>query len=413
MVSLNPSFICNDLMKSRLSRFKTLIKEIFMFDINQKGKERFPLLFSPLKIKDLTIPNRFFFPPWAFNWANKDGSVSDKLHDFYVSLAENGCGIIYTGAATVSSDSILYEYCMGIYDKYHVESNKKLCKEIEIRNAIPAIQLMNFGRQSVTTFTGKPLLAPSNIPCNITAQRDPNYQLKVMTIEDIQRIKNDFVNGAVLATEAGYKIIQIHAAHGFLLSNFLSPYTNKRTDEYGGSVENRCRIVVEIIQEIRKKLGNSILIDIRLSVDELINGGLVPNDYALITPIIEKAGVDMMNATGTINESGGPFFFAKLEPEARYAYLAQTLKKYTSLPVGHAAFIGSLKKGEDLLKEEKMDLVGFGRMQFADEGFIKKTVMRKKINKCIWCGNCLRDLRNPELLSVYCTVNEKYNRPLK
>jgi 2,4-dienoyl-CoA reductase-like NADH-dependent reductase (Old Yellow Enzyme family) len=384
-----------------------------MDKVYKKGREKYPHLFSPLKIKNLTIPNRIFFPPWAFNWANKDGSVTKKLHDFYVSLAENGCGIIYTGAATVSADSILYERCMGIYDKLHVENNKKLCKEIELRGSIPAIQLMNFGRQSVTTYTGKPVLAPSNIPCNVTAQRDPNYKIKVMTIEDIQRVKNDYINGAILATEAGYRIIQIHAAHGFLLSNYLSPYTNKRTDAYGGSVENRCRIVVEIIKEIRKKVGNEVIIDIRLSVDEMVPGGLVPEDYAFITPIIEKAGVDMMNATGTINESGGLFFFAELEPEARYAYLAQTLKKYTSLPIGHAAFIGSLEKGEILLREKKMDLVGFGRMQFADEGFVKKSIMGMDINKCKWCGNCLRDLRNPNLKSVYCSVNEKYIRPIK
>jgi 2,4-dienoyl-CoA reductase-like NADH-dependent reductase (Old Yellow Enzyme family) len=383
-----------------------------MIEIDQKGKEKYPLLFSPLKINNLTAPNRIFFPPWDFNWANKDGSVSDKLQDIYVSLAENGCGIVYTGAASVSPDSLCFEYSMGIFDKRHVESNKKLCKEIEARGAIPAIQLMNFGRQSVTTFTGKPILAPSNIPCPINAFRDSNYQLKEMNLEDIQRVKNDFVNGAVLAAEAGYKIVQVHAAHGYLLCSFLSPYANKRTDEYGGSVENRCRIVVEVIEAIRKKLGNSIVIDIRLTVDELIKGGLVPDDYAVIAPLIEKAGVDMMNASICNFESGAVSIFpGKLEPEARYAYTAETLKKYTSLPVSHAFFVGSLEKGEELLKTRKMDLVGFGRMQFADQGFIKKSVTGGKINKCIWCGRCLGDLLDPQqLFSVHCAVNEKYKR---
>ena len=260
-----------------------------MLEIDQKGEKKYPLLFSPLKVGNLTIPNRTFFPPWGFNWANEDGSVSDKLHNFYVSLAENGCGIIYTGAAAVSPDSIRIKHGMGIYDKRHIESNRKLCKEIQTRDAIPAIQLMNYGRQSVTTFTGKPILAPSNVPCPVCSPRDPNYKIKEMTLEDIQRVKNDFVNGAILAVDAGYKIVQVHAAHGFLLCNFLSPYTNKRTDEYGGSVENRCRIVVEIIEAIRKKLGNSVAIDVRLSVDEFVDGGLVPDDFAEITPLIRKS----------------------------------------------------------------------------------------------------------------------------
>lgn len=379
-----------------------------MLEIIEKGKEKYPYLFDPLRIGNLIIPNRIFFPPWDLNWANKDGSVSDKLNDFYVSLAENGCGIIYTGAATVSPDSVRHEFNMGIFDKRHIKSNKKLCKEIEIRGAIPAIQLMNFGRQSVTTYTKKPVLAPSNIPCRITSRSDPNYKIKEMTIEDIQRVKKDFVKGAVFAAEAGYKIIQLHAAHGYLLSNFLSPYTNKRTDEYGGSVKNRCRIIIEIIEEIRRELKNSIVIDIRLSIDEFVDGGLIPGDYKEIAPMIEQGGADMMNASGTISESASSFFFSKPEPEAKYVYIAEELKRYTSLPVGYAAFICSLEKGEEILKKNKVDLVGFGRMQFADQSFVKKSVMGEKINKCLWCGNCLRSLRDPKLPSVTCNVNGKY-----
>ncbi|MCL6589853.1 MAG: NADH:flavin oxidoreductase [Firmicutes bacterium] len=382
-----------------------------MLKINQIGKKKYPFLFSPLKVGNLTIPNRIFFPPWDFNWANKDGSVSQKLHDYYVSLAENGCGIVYTGAATVSPDSFLYEYSMAIHNKCHIPSNKKLCKAIEARGAIPAIQLMNFGRQAVTTYSGTPILAPSNIPCPVTSRLDPNYRIKEMTVEDIKRVENDYINAAVLAAEAGYKIIQVHAAHGYLLCNFMSPYTNKRTDEYGGSAENRCRIVVEVIEGIRKKLGNSVVIDVRLTVDELVDGGLVPEDYAVFTPLIERAGVDMMSASLSNFESAVIYFPTKLEPEARYVYSAETLKKYTSLPIAHAAFIGSLEKGEELLRTQKTDLVGYGRMQFADQAFVKKSVMGQKVNKCVWCGKCLADLMDPtQKFMVHCTVNKKYKR---
>lgn len=382
-----------------------------MFAINQKGQQKYPHLFKSLKIGNLTIPNRIFFPPWVFNWANKDGTVSDKLHDFYLNLAKNGCGIIYTGGATVSPDSIRVENCMGMFDKQHVPGNRKLCKAIETRGAVPAIQLMNFGRQSVTTFTGKPLLAPSNIPCPVTSRRDPNYRIKEMTLEDIRRIKNDFVQGAILAAEAGYKIIQIHAAHGYLLCSFLSPYTNKRTDEYGGSIANRCRLIIEIIESIHRVLKDQVVLDIRVSVDEFVSGGLVPDDYREILPMLERTGVQMINASGTNGESAARFFISKPEPEGKYAYLSETLKQHTSMVVGHAAFMASLEKADALVKEKKMDLAGFGRMQFADQGFVRKSVYDKKVNQCIWCGRCFSDAGNPALLAVHCTVNKKYIRP--
>ncbi len=383
-----------------------------MNKVHKKGTEVYPYLFSPIKIGHIVIPNRTFWPPWDFNWANKDGSVSEKLHNFYINLAKSGCGIIYTGAATVSSDSIRFEKTMGIYNKSHVKSNQKLCKEIIAHDSIPAIQLMNFGRQSVTTFTGKPILAPSNVPCKVTSICDPNYKIKEMTLEDIDRVKNDFINGAVLGAEAGYKIIQVHAAHGYLLSNFLSPYTNKRTDEYGGSIENRCRIVIDIIKGIRQKLGNSVLIDIRLSISDFVEGGLVPEDYATIIPLIEAAGIDMLNASGTIFESSLSFFMQKLQPEGRYIYLADIVKKYTSLPLGQAGYIGTLKKGDEFVKNKQLELVGYGRTQFADNEFIKNSVFNKKNNDCVWCGKCLLDLLDPQLnFEVHCTVNPNYLRP--
>jgi len=382
-----------------------------MLEINEKGKEKYPLVFSPLKIGNLTIPNRILFPPWCFNWANEDGTISTKLHNLYVNLALNGCGTIYIGAASVSKDSISFEHCVRVFNRDNVKSNKKLCKAIEEKDAIPAIQLMNFGRQSVTTFTGQPVLAPSDVPCPVSSHIDPNYRIKVMTLEDIHRVQNDFVNGAVFAAEAGYKIIQIQAGHGYLLNSFLSPYSNKRTDEYGGSVENRCRMLVETIQAIRKKIGSSVVLDVRLSVDELVDGGLIPNDYTTITPLIEEAGVDMMSASMSVFESALRIFPTPLEPEGRYAYTAETLKKYTSLPVTHTGFMGSLEKGEELISAGDTDMVGFGRRQFADQSFVKKSVNNEKTNECVWCGRCLGDLYDPQQnFTVHCTVNRKYKR---
>jgi 2,4-dienoyl-CoA reductase-like NADH-dependent reductase (Old Yellow Enzyme family) len=375
------------------------------------GKEKYPLLFKPIKIGPIIVPNRLFFPPICFNWANPDGTMSDKLHDFYVDLAEGGNGMIITGCAAVSPDSILYQYTMRIHDKKHVPGLKKLCTEIEKRGSIPAIQLMNFGRQARTTYTGKPVYAPSAIPCPVISQVDPNYKIREMTLEDIERVRNDFVDAAVLSAEAGFKVVQVHAAHGYLLSNFLSPYTNHRTDQYGGSVENRTRFIVEIIQGIRRKLGNAVAIDIRVSGDELVEGGLKPHDFKEIISRFEKAGIDMVNVSLTIFESAIKFINQPLEPQGRFATIAQEIRSYAGVPVGHAAFILSLEVAENLLREGKIDLVGIGRAQFADPGIIRKQLEGKKFRKCIYDGKCLEDLITPEYGISYCTVNPKYMRP--
>lgn len=390
-------------------------QEVGMSNIREQGESKFPHLFSPIKIGPVEVPNRIFFPPWAFNWANEDGTISPELRDIYHTLAEAGNGIIYTGCANVSEDSVMYQYAMRIHDPKIVPDYKKLSRAIEERGAVPAIQLMNYGRQSVTIFTGKEVYAPSAVPDPLISQIDPNYSVRAMTEDDLERVQNDFVRSALLAAEAGFKIIQLHAAHGYLLSSFLSPYTNHRTDRYGGSPENRARYIVEIIERIKKELRDSVALDIRVSGDELLGEGkgLHPDDFRTITPLFEKAGVDMINVSISINESALNVFGDKTLPDANFSKVAANIKKQTKLPVGHAGWIKSLATGEKLISEGNLDLVGYGRSQFADNDFIAKSVgvNKKAIRKCVWDGKCLFDHYTPGLGKTFCTVNPKYRRP--
>jgi 2,4-dienoyl-CoA reductase-like NADH-dependent reductase (Old Yellow Enzyme family) len=386
-----------------------------MEHINELGRKKFKSLFMPIQIGNIEIPNRLFWPPWCFNWANTDGTVSEKLADFYLDLADGGCGLIITGCTAVSPDSLLYERSMKLYHKDHIPGLKKLCAEIKKRGSIPGIQLMNFGRQSVTTFSGKELYAPSNIPCPVKTKKDPNYRLREMTLEDIKRVRNDYIYAAVLAIEAGVEVIQIHAAHGFLLNQFLSPYTNKRTDQYGGNVENRTRFIIEIIKGIKEEIGQAAAIDIRVSADELVDGGLKPHDYKDILPLFETAGVDMVNVSASISETTGLMFRQSVEPQGRYAWMAKELKTYTNLKIAHAAFIASLKVANKVILENNLDMVGLGRAQFADPHLIKKTVESKEneINKCAWDHSCLFSFVNNNDNQVFCLVNPKYQKKPK
>ena len=382
--------------------------------INDLGRKNFKTLFTPIQIGKVIIPNRLFWPPWCFNWANTDGTMSGKMADFYLDLADGGCGLIITGCAAVSPDSLLYERSMKIYHKDHVPGLKKLCAEIKKRGSIPGIQLMNFGRQSITTFTGKELYAPSNIPCPVKSKKDPNYRLREMTLEDIERVKNDYINAAILSTEAGVDVIQLHAAHGFLLNQFLSPYTNKRNDQYGGNTENRVRFILEVIKGIRAKIGNAAAIDVRVSADELVEGGLKPNDYKEIIPLFEAAGVDMINVSISISETTGLAFRQKLEPQGRHAWIAKKLKTYTSsgVKIAHACFIANLEVAQRVMIENNIDMIGLGRAQFADPHIIKKTLEGREdeINRCAWDNSCLFSFSNNGN-EVFCLVNPKYQKP--
>lgn len=365
-------------------------------------------ILAPLIIKSCTIPNRIFFPPICFNWADTNGSISERLHNFYVTVAEGGCGLIITGCAAVSPDSILYERSMRIYSDAHIISNKKLCREILNRGAVPAIQLNNFGRQSVTTYTGKEVYGPSAIPCPNKYSADVNYKIREMSYDDIERVTKDFIHAALLSAEAGYKIIQLHAGHGFLLNQFLSPYTNKRKDEYGGSLENRTRFTTDIIKGIRKELGDAMVLDIRLSVDELVPGGLKPVDFKEIIPIFECAGIDMLNVSLSIGETSSRILCRQFSKEGIYSDVSKEIKQYATKPIAHAGFIASLETGERLLRENKMDLVGMGRAQIADPLLVQKSLHghETEINRCRWDFSCIKSLHDNNINKLVCSINK-------
>ena len=298
-----------------------------MEKIIEDGEKTYPAIFTPCKIGPVILQNRVFFPPMSFNWANSDGTISDKLADFYIDLADGGCGLIYMGPAAVSHDSRLYEYMVRIYQENHVPGLKSLCAEIKKRGAVPALQLVNFGRQSISTFTGKELYAPSAIPCPVNTKFDPEYKVREMTHEDIERVTNDFLIATILAVEAGVEVIQLQAGHGYLLNQFLSPYTNHRSDEYGGAVENRARFLVNIITKIKEHFKETVALDVRVSADELIRGGLEPGDFREIIPLLEKAGCDMLNVSAGIS----------------YAYLRQPLISFAQRqPHGYSVIFYAL-----------------------------------------------------------------------
>jgi 2,4-dienoyl-CoA reductase-like NADH-dependent reductase (Old Yellow Enzyme family) len=254
-------------------------------------------LFSPAKIGNVKIKNRTIRSATSENLAKEDGQVSDQLLKFYTELAQGGTGLIITGGIAVHPSSTLTRYAPCLYDDVFLPGQKKLvaavhdCSECKI-----AAQLVHTGRQ-----TGNKKyqpVAPSPISDRIV-KRVPR-ELKTEEIGDVIKM---FVNAGQRAYESGYDAIQLHAAHGYLLSNFVSPYSNKRTDEYGGNTQKRTKILVEIYDQLRDKVGKNFPITIKLQTQDAVPGGLILKEGKEIAKIVANAGYDAIEPTGGGGES--------------------------------------------------------------------------------------------------------------
>ncbi len=386
---------------------KKTIKDIDTINV----KNNYPSVFNTIDIGKINLKNRIVFPAFHTNYANADGTVSDKLIDFYNAIAQGGCALIFTGAAVVSSDTIAFDRVMRIDNDNCIQGLSELFSEIEKNGAVPAIQLIHYGRQALNAVTGHDLIAPSAIPCPLMSQFDPNYHVREMTLADIERVRNDFIDATIQAADAGVKVVEIHAAHGYLLNEFLSPYSNHRKDDYGDSVENRARLIVEILEGIRSKLGSKIAISVRVSGDEYVDGGLKPSDYEKIIPMFERAGMDMLNVSVGVYESAEKIIPGPDIGETPYIEIAAELKQYATVPVCAVGSILSLSAAESIISTNKADLVAIGRAQVADPKLVGKSLAGREddVAKCIQCGKCIfGNTGDPEM---YCIVNPSLKPP--
>ncbi len=371
----------------------------------------YPSVFEEIDIGPATLPNRIAFPTFQFNYANTDGTVSDKLLTAYTALAKGGCGLIFTGCAIVSEDTAAFDRVMRIYSDKYIPGLRNLFSEIRKYGSTPALQIIHYGRQALNAVTGHDLLVPSAIPCPVMSQFDPNYHVREMTIEDIEHVRKDFIEAAVRAVEAGTQIVEVHAAHGYLLNEFLSPYSNKRTDAYGGNAENRARLITEIIEGIRKKLKRKVAISVRVSGNEFVKGGLTPPDFKEIIPLFEDAGMDLLNVAAGVYESIERIVPPASLGDAPHLGIASALKQYANVPVCCVGSIFSLKLAESIISSGKADLVAMGRAQVADPEIVKKSAegCENEIRKCIKCNKCtFWTIGDPEM---YCDVNPSFRRP--
>ena len=367
-------------------------------------------VFTPITIRDIEFRNRIIFPAVQFNWAEEEGYVSDKLETYYESLAKGGCQLIICGGASVSYDSFsrIFNRMLRIdHDKF-INRLSRLFSRIKEYGSIPAIQLFHVGRQGFRNQDDPILIAPSNIEVPLLKMMNPHYKIREMNQDDIDRVQDDFCKAAKRAVDAGAQAIEILVGMGYLLGQFLSPYSNTRQDNYGGSVENRVRFTSEIIQKIRETVDRKILIGIRISVNEFVPGGLEVQDYKEILPLLEKVDIDLVNVTVSTYEKISRFIPTQKDPP--YIDYAEEIKRYTSLPVCANGGINDLSMADQILKDRKADFTVLCRALIADPYLVKKSRLSNELDivTCRKCNGCSYPILREQWL--HCRVNINYQR---
>jgi 2,4-dienoyl-CoA reductase-like NADH-dependent reductase (Old Yellow Enzyme family) len=329
------------------------------------------ILFSSLSIKDITLKNRIAISPMC-QYSAIDGFANDYHLVHYGSRALGGTGLIIQEATAVSPEGRISPGDLGLWDDMHIEKLQGIVKFIHEHEAVAGIQLAHAGRKAscaVAWEGGKQLRQNEGgwntfAPSAIAFSPEDDTPL-AQDANGIKKVVADFKDAAQRALQAGFKLIEVHAAHGYLVHQFLSPLSNHRTDNYGGSFENRIRLLVEIVAAIKSVWPENLPLFVRLSATDYIEGGWNVEETVQLASILKKNGVDLIDCS-----SGGMVPYAKIPfgPGYQVAF-AERIKREAGIMTGAVGLITEVKQAEDILVNEQADLILIARASLRDPHF--------------------------------------------
>ena len=377
-------------------------------------------LFSEGKIGNVTLKNRLVMSPMGIGLAELDGTPSEDMIAFYEARAIGGAGLIIPEITRVNDDhgaGLLRQ--LSVTKDSHIKPLSRLADAIHKHNSKIFIQLHHPGREGVSALIGgQPVVSASAIPCKVSRQ-----ETRALTTEEVKELIEQFADGAERVKKAGCDGVELHCAHGYLLQQFLSPYTNKRTDEYGGSFENRLRIVNEIIEKTREKCGKDFVLGVRLSVDEFLDKTGVTEEYIRIedgikiTKALEKAGIDFIDVSCGLYETGMTCVEPISFPQGWRKDFIKAVKDRVKIPVIGVSVIREPAVAEKFLENSVVDFVSLGRAWLADEqwGAKARDGREKEICRCISCLRCFESLEKWSGAGIppECAVNPRMAREHK
>lgn len=377
-------------------------------------KRNYPNLCRPITLAGVTFKNRMFSAPMGGTDITNDGCIGPKSAAFYELRAKGGAGAVTVSECMVHPEtdgSHAYHLDTGILNS--IASAAYTADAIQRHGAVPSLELSHSGMYAGTYMTDKSRQHSLNQWGPSDTIRPDGIQVKSLTREMIGEIAEAYGRTAALAKRAGFEMLMIHGGHGWLINQFLSPYFNKRTDEYGGSLENRCRLAVEILTAVRKQVGKQFPIEFRMSGSELFEGGYDLEEGIKIAQMLEPY-VDLLHiSAGTYQRGFGDTHPSMFKEHGANVYLAAAVKKHVSVPVAAIGALNDPNQMEEIIASGQADVVYMARALLADPYLPRKAAenREKEIVHCLRCFTCMAE--RAVTATRRCTVNPLIGRELE
>ena len=339
-------------------------------------------LFSPLTIKSITLRNRIVVSPMC-QYSSTDGFANDWHLVHLGSRAVGGAALIIQEATAVVPDGRITYGDMGIWKDEHIEKLTSITRFIKENGAVAGIQLAHAGRKASCE---KPWIADRQITegenywqtvsASAIPFREGDMIPHALTVEEIKQLVNEFKNATVRSLAAGFQVLEIHAAHGYLINQFLSPLTNKRTDEYGGSFKNRVRFLMEIVAAVQQSWPAELPLFVRISATDWADGGWTLEDSIVLATLLKNNNVDLVDAS-----TGGTLQGIKIPLVPGYQVpFAEAIKKQSGILTGAVGLINEAGQAETILQEQQADLIFIARGFLQDPYFVLHAAKKLDVN---------------------------------
>ncbi|HAR95421.1 MAG TPA: NADH:flavin oxidoreductase [Deltaproteobacteria bacterium] len=362
-------------------------------------------LFESTTIKSMTVANRSVRSATWEGLAGTAGEVTPALIDCQVALANGRVGLIISGHTYVSDEGKAGSWQLGAYGDHLIPGLTKMTEAVHDAGGKIAMQLAHAGCRAASHLSGKTPIGPSQVV------QDGKPICREMTEQDLDHVRTAFAQAAARAKRAGFDGVQIHGAHGYLLTQFLCPVFNKRTDQYGGSIENRCRFVLEVYQAIRQTVGDYFPVMIKINSEDFLENGVTVDEMLCLSGMLERAGID------AIELSGGTFYSAPYLPsrtgkikhetdEVYYKNAAIRFKEAIGVPLMLVGGIRSYGVSEQLIQDRSTDFVAFCRPLIREPDLIKRWKSGDhERSHCLSDNACFRPAFKGR--GIYCVTKER------
>jgi 2,4-dienoyl-CoA reductase-like NADH-dependent reductase (Old Yellow Enzyme family)/thioredoxin reductase len=372
--------------------------------------QQFERLFSPIRLGSLELKNRFVVPPMATNLAYEDATVSQALINYWVARAKGGWGLLIVEFTAIDPLGKVGPCHPGIWSDTFIPGLKRLTDAVHQYDAKIALQISHTGRQTFSEIIGIPGAQPvsaSPIPCPMDRAMP-----KELSLKEVYELVEKYGDAAVRACDAGFDAVEVHGAHGYLIAQFMSAYSNKRTDEFGGSLHNRMRFPTEIVGNIRRKTDRSFPLLFRMSGEERIAGGRTVDESRVVARTMVKAGIDCIDVSVGVSGSAQYIIPSAVMSPGFLLSISEEIKKAVSVPVIAVGRINHPLLAEDAVENGKADLIAWGRSSLADPELPNKVAAGQldDIAPCIACvQGCTRSFPFPDRplskLGTTCLIN--------